>query len=140
MTDIVEELRLLQSGAQLACGQTAATLEQAADEIERLRAERDAAVMDADMQAREAGNVEHDARALMAERDSYKRNMEAMSELAQRYGAERDRLRHLLSLAEATLSEARLYIGYGNVGPLHNDATWHIIRSARAELKEAGRE
>ena len=37
MTDIVEELRLLQSGAQWACGQTAATLEQAADEIERLR-------------------------------------------------------------------------------------------------------
>jgi hypothetical protein len=33
----VEELRLLQSGAQWACGQTAATLEQAADEIERLR-------------------------------------------------------------------------------------------------------
>lgn len=43
MSDIVEELRLLQSGAQWACGQTAATLEQAADEIERLRAERDEA-------------------------------------------------------------------------------------------------
>jgi hypothetical protein len=39
VTDIVEELRLLQSGAQWACGQTAATLEQAADEIERLRDE-----------------------------------------------------------------------------------------------------
>ena len=37
MTDIVEDLRLLQSGAQWACGQTAATLEQAADEIEMLR-------------------------------------------------------------------------------------------------------
>jgi hypothetical protein len=36
MKDIVEELRLLQSGAQWACGQTADTLEQAADEIERL--------------------------------------------------------------------------------------------------------
>jgi hypothetical protein len=37
MSDIVEDLRLLQSGAQWACGQTAATLEDAADEIERLR-------------------------------------------------------------------------------------------------------
>jgi hypothetical protein len=36
MKEIVEELRLLQSGAQWACGQTAATLGQAADEIERL--------------------------------------------------------------------------------------------------------
>ena len=33
----------MQSGAQWACGQTAATLEEAADEIERLRAERDEA-------------------------------------------------------------------------------------------------
>jgi hypothetical protein len=40
MTDIVERLRLLQSGVQWACGaRTAATLEEAADEIERLRAE-----------------------------------------------------------------------------------------------------
>ena len=42
MTDIVERLRLLQSGVRWACGaRTAATLEEAADEIERLRAERD---------------------------------------------------------------------------------------------------
>jgi hypothetical protein len=45
MSDIVERLRLLQSGVQWACGaRTAATLEEAADEIERLRAERDEAV------------------------------------------------------------------------------------------------
>lgn len=43
MTDIVEQLRDLQSGAQWVCGETAATLEDAADEIKRLRAERDAA-------------------------------------------------------------------------------------------------
>jgi hypothetical protein len=42
MSDLVERLRLLQSGVQWACGaRTAATLEEAADEIERLRAERD---------------------------------------------------------------------------------------------------
>lgn len=40
MDDIVEELVLLQSGAQWACGATAETLGQAADEITRLRAER----------------------------------------------------------------------------------------------------
>lgn len=38
MTDIVEQLRDLQSGAQWVCGETAATLEDAADEIQRLRA------------------------------------------------------------------------------------------------------
>ena len=37
MDDIVEELVLLQSGAQWACGATAKTLGQAADEITRLR-------------------------------------------------------------------------------------------------------
>jgi hypothetical protein len=37
MTDIVERLRLLQSGAAWVCGATAATLEDAADEIERLQ-------------------------------------------------------------------------------------------------------
>jgi hypothetical protein len=37
MTDIVEDLRLLQSGAAWVCGETAATLEDAAHEIERLR-------------------------------------------------------------------------------------------------------
>ena len=46
MTDIVEQLRDLQSGAQWVCGETAATLEDAADEIERLREEgAEAAVM-----------------------------------------------------------------------------------------------
>jgi hypothetical protein len=39
------------------------------EERNRLRAERDAAIMDADMQAREAGNMEHNARVLMAERE-----------------------------------------------------------------------
>ena len=38
MTAIVEQLRDLQSGAQWVCGETAATLSDAADEIERLRA------------------------------------------------------------------------------------------------------
>ena len=37
MTDIVERLRLLESGARWICNETADTLEDAADEIERLR-------------------------------------------------------------------------------------------------------
>jgi len=40
MSDIVDELRLMRDGAQWACGATAATLGQAADEIEWLRKER----------------------------------------------------------------------------------------------------
>lgn len=39
MSDVVEDLRLLQEGAQWACGATAATLGEAADEIVQLRAE-----------------------------------------------------------------------------------------------------
>jgi len=50
---------------------------------------------------------------------------------------ERDRLRNLLSLAEAKLSDGRLYIGYGNAGPLHDQATASIIQRARAALKES---
>jgi chromosome segregation ATPase len=74
MTDIVERLRWSFASIDY----------EAADEIERLRhdltiarldrdharAERDAAGMDADMQTREAGNMEHNARVLMAERDA----------------------------------------------------------------------
>jgi hypothetical protein len=41
--------------------------------LARVEAERDAACMDADMQAREAGNMEHNARVLMAERDRLRR-------------------------------------------------------------------
>lgn len=37
MSDVVEDLRLLQEGAQWACGATAATLGEAADEIVQLR-------------------------------------------------------------------------------------------------------
>lgn len=40
MSDIVDELRLMRDGAQWACGATAGTLGQAADEIEWLRKER----------------------------------------------------------------------------------------------------
>jgi hypothetical protein len=43
-------------------GETASTLYM-------LLADRNAAIMDADMQTREAGNMEHNARVLMAERD-----------------------------------------------------------------------
>lgn len=38
MADVVKDLRLLQEGAQWACGATAATLGEAADEIVQLRA------------------------------------------------------------------------------------------------------
>ena len=41
MTDIVDRLQMLQSGAAWFCEETSATLEDAVAEIERLRAERD---------------------------------------------------------------------------------------------------
>jgi len=55
---------------------------------------------------------------------------------AEKAESERDRLRNLLSLAEAKLSDGRLYVGYGNVGPLHDYTTASIIQRARAALKE----
>jgi len=74
-------------------GETAATLYM-------LLAERNAAIMDSDMQAREAGNMEHDARALMAERDQERRDREewmrqhaALDALCTQREAERDALR-----------------------------------------------
>jgi chromosome segregation ATPase len=77
MSDIVEDLRLLQSGAQWACGQTAATLEQAADEIERLRAELD----EAQAEANAGRQAEHDAdverRAVESERDRLREALRA---------------------------------------------------------------
>jgi hypothetical protein len=58
MTDIVEQLRLLQSGAAWVCGETAATLEDAADEIERLRAAESVALLDARRFHRERDKAE----------------------------------------------------------------------------------
>ena len=54
------------------------------DQAKKARAERDAAVMDADMQAREAGNMEHNARVLMAERDRLREAQAAIHALSQR--------------------------------------------------------
>jgi hypothetical protein len=45
-------------------------------------------------------------------------------------------MRSLIAHAEAKLSEARLYNGYGNTGPLHDYATTSIILHAQAVLKE----
>ena len=45
-------------------------------------------------------------------------------------------MRSLIAHAEAKLSEARLYNGYGNTGPLHDYATTRIILHAQAVLKE----
>jgi hypothetical protein len=89
MSDIVEELRLLQSGAQWACGQTAATLEEAADEIERLRAERDQAKKVRSVAIREMTAMARDAggwRGLSEGKDIVIRQLET----------DRDRLRQVL--------------------------------------------
>ena len=66
MTDIVEELRGLQSGAQWVCGQTAATLEDAADEIERLRHELTIARLDRDHARRLADEARREGIAAAA--------------------------------------------------------------------------
>jgi chromosome segregation ATPase len=144
MTDIVEQLRMLQSGAAWVCGETAATLEDAADEIEqmgaritaleaernveranaetldaicrRTEAERDAAIMDADMQAREVGNMEYNARILMDEITQLRENIKLLDGLWHEYHddcvlhlEEIDRLKESLSIADAA---CRTYWGW----------------------------
>ena len=46
------------------------------EENDRLKNDLEAAIMDADMQAREAGNMEYNARVLMTERDEVKADLE----------------------------------------------------------------
>ena len=84
---------------------------------------------------------------IRAERDMWRaenaKKVTACEQMGARITAledERDRLRNLLSLAEAKLSDGRLYVGYGNVGPLHDYTTASIIQRARAALKETGRD
>jgi len=82
MTDIVERLRLQKSCAAWYCEETTATLEDAADDIERLRAERD----EAQAEANAGRQAEHDA-------DVERRAVES----------ERDRLREALRIAIAAM-------------------------------------
>jgi uncharacterized coiled-coil DUF342 family protein len=70
------------------------------DQAQKARAERDAAVMDADMQAREAGNMEHNARVLMAERD---RLREALDGVMNSHG---EQLHDAFAVARAAVKEA----------------------------------
>ena len=48
------------------------------EENDRLKNDLEAAIMDADMQAREAGNMEYNARVLMTERDQLREAVEAL--------------------------------------------------------------
>jgi hypothetical protein len=67
--DIVERLRMLQSGAAWVCGETAATLDDAADEIERLR-EANADILAAVTEGWDQARKRQDqVRNLEAERD-----------------------------------------------------------------------
>jgi hypothetical protein len=70
MTDTADEDKEIERIARIAMmNSLLARARHAEAERERMMVERDAAIMDADMQAREAGNMEHNARVLMAERD-----------------------------------------------------------------------
>jgi hypothetical protein len=82
MSDIVDRLRMLKTSAAWFCDETEATLEDAAAEIERLRAERDEALAD--------------WRAEMSmHRDEHQRRMRAQ--------AERDRLREAVQILIANV-------------------------------------
>jgi chromosome segregation ATPase len=116
MTDIVEQLRMLQSGAAWVCGETAVTLEDAADEIERLRAERDGALRLAKRHMDEKHRTERQA----AE------DWDVLQQRIKTAEAERDRLREALQ------------------DMLADREAWQIGRDtrdrARAALKETGHE
>jgi hypothetical protein len=101
-----------------------------------LLADRNSAIMDADMQAREAGNMEHNARVLMternqerADREEWMRQHAALDELCTRREAERDQLRE----AVEALMAADDYWLRGN-----KDNQWaSMMAAARAKARIA---
>jgi hypothetical protein len=167
MTDIVERLRWSFASIDY----------EAADEIERLRhdltiarldrdharAERDAAGMDAGMQTREAGNMEHNARVLMAERDAaislaerhmnekhrtQRQAFEDWGALQQRIKtaeAERDRLREALQSVLDACDQGRMVErGAGGMTleaqirrSVYNNVPAWPIEEARGALRES---
>ena len=71
---------------------------------------------------REAHDAHQDAIRVAVERDSYKRNMEAVAELAARYGAERDAARAALQGAIGdVVAERRRQIEAKGLTPEHDD-------------------
>jgi hypothetical protein len=114
MSDIVEQLRMLQTGAAWVCGETAATLEDAADEIERLRKDNTdilAAVTEGWDQARKR---QDQIRILKAERDRL-----------------REALWQLLTVTPVFPTAAKQIVGM-------EDRYNAAITNARAALKETG--
>jgi hypothetical protein len=91
--------------------------------LNKAEAERDAAVMDADMQAREAGNMEHNARVLMAERDRLREALQLV--MAYRRGEGRFRFDQM---AQDQRDNALM------------DAWQEVEEMIRAALKETGHE
>jgi chromosome segregation ATPase len=152
MTDIVEQLRDLQSGAQWVCGETAATLSDAADEIERLRAERDEARRNArawQSAAHTAGQYREQERS-RAERAEAERNEadargNRWASQAQRAGAERDAHRDAHAAAQNVLNalygeRSRLRVALDGVMNSHGEQLHDAFAVANAILKETGHE
>ncbi len=83
---------------------------QAEREARAAEAERDAAIMDADMQAREAGNMEHNARVLMAERDQLREAVEALM-AADDYWLRGNKDKQWASMMAAARAKARIALG-----------------------------
>lgn len=113
---------------------------QTASALYMLLADRDAATMDAGMQAREAGNMEHNARVLMAEIAELKENVKLLDELWHEYHddcisllEERDQLREivrdLLSVMPVLPAAAKHIVGMED---RYNSA----ITNARTKLKK----
>jgi hypothetical protein len=78
---------------------------QAEREARAAEAERDAAIMDADMQAREAGNMEYNARVLMAERDRLREALRKVRDELGGSGQTHASLLRAFNIAYAALKE-----------------------------------
>ena len=131
MTDIVERLRLLESGARWMCNETADTLEDAADEIERLRAEREEAI-----DQRSAADFVLASALKMSERRSVERDAARV---------EAARLRASLGEMVTTFHDAGCHVCGGDcasANPPVGGCPIGVIQRARAALaaKEPGHE
>jgi hypothetical protein len=113
----IERLRAERDAAKLQAAEAVVALNnrdrermQAEREARGAEAERDAAIMDADMQAREAGNMEYNARVLMTERAQLREAVEALM-AADDYWLRGNKDNQWASLMAAARAKARIALG-----------------------------
>jgi hypothetical protein len=143
MSDVVERLHLLKSGAAWYCEETTATLEDAADEIERLRAAESVALLDALRFHRERDKAQAERDRAVEARTEAIKVMADMSRQAGSWQGIAEGKDIVIRQLEAERDRLREALRYW----LHDDEVrdfgeWFEVgcKISRAALKETGHE